>query len=148
MNKPKLGDRFVNHLGEYCIVKSIDDDDLIKLQICGPNDREETWKLDHFNNPELNRFMEVPFPKVNRTNIASHLLEYQLNLIGKTTLDAKEEDDWFDNWTITQNNVELFEKYAIPLLQKTFKFSKKKAKETFNWFFLQFGLKEIKNTKI
>jgi len=30
--------------------------------------------------------------KVNRTNISEHLVEYQLNMVGKTMLDVQ----WFD----------------------------------------------------
>jgi hypothetical protein len=34
-----------------------------------------------------------------------------------------------------------FEKYAIRTLKKVFKFNTNKAKETFNWFYNQFGLR-------
>lgn len=147
MKKPKKGERYLNHLGEYCIVKSINKD-LVKIQVCGEHSREETWKIDHFNTPTLARFMEVPFPKINRTNIAQHLLEYQLNIIGKRTLDTKKEPDWFNKWKIRDSDFKLLQQYAIPLLKKTFKFNRMKAYNTFNWWYMHFGLKKIKDNRM
>ena len=79
--------------------------------------------------------------KVNRTNISEHLVEYQLNMIGKTMLDVKDDEMWYFNNTMTQEQHEEFKRYAIPLLKKIFKFNKGKAEETFGWFNLQFGLR-------
>jgi len=138
MLKVKKGDRFLNHLGEYCIVKSIYRG-IIKLQICGDNTRTEPWKIKDFMG-QSDRFWTVPFPKSNRTNIARHLLEYQLNIIGKTTADIKKNPNWFEEWKITQSDQELFKQYAIPMLKKVFKFNTSKAKETFEWWRLHFGL--------
>lgn len=79
--------------------------------------------------------------KINRTNVANHLLEYQLAMIGKTIQEAKKDDMWYFNWTLTQAQYEEFKKYAIPLLKKVFKFNTRKAQQTFDWFNLQFGLR-------
>lgn len=79
--------------------------------------------------------------KINRLNVADHLVEYQLNMIGKTMADALKDDMWFFNWTMTEEQHQQFRAYAIPLLKKVFKFNKKKAEETFGWFNLQFGLR-------
>ena len=79
--------------------------------------------------------------KVNRTNITEHLVEYQLNMIGKTMLDVKDDEMWYFNNTMTQEQHEEFKRYAIPLLKKIFKFNKGKAESTFGWFDLQFGLR-------
>jgi hypothetical protein len=81
---------------------------------------------------------------INRTNISNHLLEYQLNMVGKKMIDILDDDRWYFNWTFTSSQKEEFKAYAIPLLQKTFKFNKTKANATFAWFDLQFGLR-IKN---
>lgn len=139
MKKPKRGDRYLNYIGEYCVVKSVYRN-IIKIQITGKKARTETWNLEDFNKPTA-RFIKIPYPKINRTNIATHLLEYQLNMIGKTTADTKKEPDWFKKWTISDREHEFFKKHAIPLLKKTFKFNTKKANTTFEWFDLQFGLK-------
>jgi hypothetical protein len=79
--------------------------------------------------------------KVNRTNISDHLIEYQLKMIGKTVADVSNDEMWFFNNTMTQEQHEEFKRYAIPLLKKIFKFNKGKAESTFGWFDLQFGLR-------
>ena len=82
--------------------------------------------------------------KVNRANITRHLIEYQLDMVGKRLVDTLEDDMWYFNWTMTQKQHEEFKRYAIPLLKKIFKFNKGRAESTFGWFDLQFGLR-IKN---
>ena len=79
--------------------------------------------------------------KINRTNIADHLIEYQLNMIGKTVLDVSGDERWYSNNTMTPEQHEEFKAYAIPLLKKIFKFNKTRAERTFGWFDLQFGLR-------
>lgn len=83
-------------------------------------------------------------PKIDRANVADHLIRYQLAMIGKTIEEARQDDMWYLNWTMTTEQYEQFKKYAIPLLKKVFKFNKSKAEQTFDWFNLQFGLR-IKN---
>lgn len=82
--------------------------------------------------------------KINRLNIGDHLLDHLLSLIGKTMKDAQENTNWFNEWTVTQNQYDEFRKYAVALLKKTLKCNKSKAEYTFEWFYTQFGLK-IKN---
>ena len=79
--------------------------------------------------------------KVNRSNITRHLIEYQLDMVGKRLVDTLDDDMWYFNWTMTQEQHEEFKRYAIPLLKKIFKFNKAKAEQTFDWFNLQFGLR-------
>lgn len=77
--------------------------------------------------------------KINRKNIATHLMKYQLSLIGKELDDAFEED--WEDWTITQEQHDEFKSYSIKTLKKIFKFNTNKAKKTFDWFYNHFGLK-------
>jgi uncharacterized protein YfaT (DUF1175 family) len=79
--------------------------------------------------------------KINRLNIADHLLEYQLEMVGKTIEEAQKDDMWFFNWTMTEEQHLQFKGYAIPLIKKVFKCNKKRAENTFSWFNLQFGLR-------
>lgn len=79
--------------------------------------------------------------KINRINIADHLIEYQLKMIGKTVLDVEGDERWYFNNTMTPEQHEEFKAYAIPLLKKIFKFNKTRAERTFGWFNLQFGLR-------
>lgn len=78
--------------------------------------------------------------KITRENIGEHLLEYQLALIDKTVQEAKLDDMWVFNWTITKDQYAQFRNYAIPLLKKTFRYNKEKAEKTFSWFYVKFGL--------
>ena len=79
--------------------------------------------------------------KINRSNITRHLIEYQLDMVGKRLVDTLDDDMWYFNWTMTQEQHEEFKRYAISLLKKIFKFNKGKAESTFQWFDLQFGLR-------
>jgi hypothetical protein len=83
--------------------------------------------------------------KIDRTNITEHLIEYQLEMIGKTISEVKDDEFWYSNNTMTSEQVEEFKKYAIPLLKKIFKFNKSKAESTFSWFNLAYGLRVKEN---
>ncbi len=79
--------------------------------------------------------------KINRTNVGDHLVEYQLEMIGKTIAEAYKTDQWFSVWTMTEEQHTKLKEYAIPLLKKVFKCNKKRAEGIFGWFDLQFGLR-------
>lgn len=82
--------------------------------------------------------------KINRENITKHLIEYQLNMVGKKLIDTIDDDKWFFNNTLTTEQFNQFEKYSLNLIQKVFKCNKTKAKNSFEWFNMAFGLR-IKN---
>jgi hypothetical protein len=79
--------------------------------------------------------------KVNRANITRHLIEYQLDMVGKRLVDTLDDDMWYFNWTMTKEQHEEFKRYAIALLKKIFKFNNSRANSTFDWFDMQFGLR-------
>jgi hypothetical protein len=79
--------------------------------------------------------------KVNRENVAEHLLDFQLSLLGKTRVDIVNDDKFRFNTTIRREELMAFKKYAIPLLQKIFHFNKTKAKDTFDWWYMRFGVR-------
>lgn len=79
--------------------------------------------------------------KINRMTISDHLIEYQLQMIGKTVQDALKDPEWYNTWTMTSEQYDEFRAYAVPLLKKIFKFNTGKANSTFEWFNLQFGLR-------
>jgi len=131
------GDRFTNRFGKICVIKSIYRN-VIKLQVLETPPYTEVWHIDDF---KQDLFIKIPMPKIDRTNVAKYLLEYQLNMIGKTYYEAKHTEEWFKKWTMTEEQFNYFKSYSIPLLKKTFKCNKTKAEMTFEWFNLQFGLK-------
>jgi hypothetical protein len=85
--------------------------------------------------------------KITRENLGEHLIEYQLGMVGKTMEDAKKDTQWFHNITITKAQHEEYMKYAIPLIKKVLKCNTSKAKKTFAWFDLEFGLRVVLTKK-
>ena len=81
---------------------------------------------------------------VNRENIAEHLIDYQLEMIGKSIQEAYMTKEWYNKWTMTQEQHDVFKAYALPLIKKVFKCNKTRAENTFSWWDLQFGVR-IKN---
>lgn len=81
--------------------------------------------------------------KITRENIVNHFIEYELNMIGKTIEDVKDDKFWYSNNHVTTEQFLEFKKYAVALLKKTFKCNKAKAESTFNWYNLNWGLKVI-----
>jgi hypothetical protein len=81
--------------------------------------------------------------KINRFNIAEHLVDVQLKMVNRTMFEAMQNPDWFHEWTMTTEQYEKLKAYAIPLLKKTFKFNTNKAKSTFDFFRLNYGSMSI-----
>jgi hypothetical protein len=79
--------------------------------------------------------------KINKHNLATHLIEYQLQLIGKTLGDAEGDERWFSNFTMNKTQFELFHRYALLLIQKVNKGSMARTLKTFDWFNLMYGLR-------
>jgi len=77
---------------------------------------------------------------VNRGNIMRHLIEYQLDMVGKRLADTLDDDEWY-NWTMTSEQRKEFNIYAIRTMKKVFKFNTNKARTCLEWFNNQFGLR-------
>lgn len=139
--KLKKGYRFRNYIGGLCFISYMRGD-VIKLTYIETPSYTEVWDKEEFiQEINGNRFFYQPQAPINRINISDHLVEYQLNMIGKTTADALKNENWYAEWEMTEKQHELFKAYAISLLKKVYKFNKSKAEQTFNWFNLQYGLK-------
>lgn len=82
--------------------------------------------------------------KATRENISQHLMEYQLNMVGKTLMNVVDDDTWKFNITMNYAQREEFKKYCISTIQKVFKCNRTKAEDTYNIFIQSFGLR-IKN---
>lgn len=137
----KKGDKFTDYMGTPCFIHYIKGD-IVKLSFIEERPHVEVWdKKEFLEQINLNRFFPQPKEPITRINIQKHLIEYQLNMIGKTIEEAQELEDWYTKWTMTSKQHELFKAYAIPLLKKVFKFNKQKAESTFAWFDLGYGLR-------
>lgn len=79
--------------------------------------------------------------KINRENCARHLVEKELEMVGKTMMDTLDDMEWYSNITMTTAQHEEFEKYALTLIKKIYKVNSAKSKSIFNWFDLAYGLK-------
>lgn len=79
--------------------------------------------------------------KITRENIAEHLIRYQLEMVGKTWEDAMADQQWYYNFTMTQDQFDQFMAYALPLVKKVLRCNKSKAQIALDWFNLQFGLR-------
>ena len=135
------GDRYKDYIGIPCFISYIKGD-IVKLSFIEERPHVEVWdKQEFLEQIRLNRFFPQPKVTINRTNISDHLIEYQLNMVGKTIEDARKDDMWYYNTTMTSKQFELFKSYAIPLLRKIFKFNKRKAEQTFDWFNVGYGLR-------
>ena len=138
------GDKFKNYIGDVCFIVYMRGD-IIKLSYILETPYIEVWSKEEFlKQLGMSKFFPLQKEKVTRINISEHLVEYQLNLIGKTSKQALANSNWYNEWTITENQIKFLKSYAIPLLKKIFKFNKAKAEDTFLWFLLQYGLK-LKN---
>lgn len=137
----KKGDKFKDYIGTPCFISYMKDD-IVRLSFIEKSPHIEVWDREEFlEQIKLNRFFPEQKRVVNRSNIHEHLIEYQLNMIGRTIEDARLVEDWPEEWTMTAKQHEMFKSYAIPLLKKVFKFNKKKAEETFEWFNFANGLR-------
>ncbi len=115
--------------------------DVIKLMPLKDNAMVDVWEVDEFKNQvRLLKFIYVPHPPINRTNVSEHLLEYQFNIIGKTMANTVTEQAWKKEWKLTKKQKEMFKSYALGILKKVFRFNGAKARETYEFFDKNFGL--------
>lgn len=81
---------------------------------------------------------------INRQTILQYLLEYELELAGKTMVDMIDSANYRFEFTLTSEQLGEFKKHAVFLIKKVFRCNKTRAENTFNWFWQTFGLR-IKN---
>lgn len=79
--------------------------------------------------------------KITRENISTHLLSFELALVGKDISILLEDDKWKFNHPLSFSQFEMFQIYAIKLIKKTYKCNRKKAENTFEFFWKEFGLR-------
>lgn len=65
----------------------------------------------------------------------------QLSIVGKTLVDVESDDNFRFNNTITRNQYNSFRDHCIFLLQKNFKINRRKANDSFRWFYQNYGLR-------
>jgi hypothetical protein len=87
--------------------------------------------------------------KIDRKNLVTHMMDYQLELAGKTRLDLVDDIDWKINIYLTIDQYRQFRGYSINLMRKVLKINRKKAEHNFYWFYRLFGfnLKRVDNDR-
>lgn len=78
---------------------------------------------------------------VNRANLHSHLVRYELDMVGKTLVDTLDVIDYRKAFPMSIVQYEAFKSYAIPLIKKTLKINKGKAVKVFDDFYTDYGLR-------
>ena len=123
----------------YVIVYSAKD--MVKLMPLKKDARIEVWEIEEFRNQvNLLKFTYIPHPPINRENVSEHLLEFQMNILGKTMADTIHETSWKKDWKLTHKQKTVFKSYATGVLKKVFRFNTSKARETYDFFDKNFGL--------
>ena len=79
--------------------------------------------------------------KINRTNVGDHLIDYQLEMVGRTRAEAYKTPEWFRKWTMTTAQFEQWKAYSIPLLKKVHKCNRKVAEANFDYINGNWGLR-------
>lgn len=146
MEKLKKGDRFVYSIsGNQCFITNIKGKD-VRLSFVNEAVTPQIWDRKDFEQAlKMSTFVSVPITKITRETITIHLVEYELNMVGKTLEEAEKSSTWYSDNSMTEEQYEMFKGYAIPLIKKVFKCSKKNAEDTFRWFDLMYGLRVVKN---
>lgn len=115
--------------------------DMVKLMPLKKDARIEVWEIEEFRNQvNLLKFTYIPHPPINRENVSEHLLEFQMNILGKTMSDTIHESSWKKDWKLTHKQKTMFKSYATGVLKKVFRFNTSKARETYDFFDKNFGL--------
>jgi aminoglycoside/choline kinase family phosphotransferase len=81
--------------------------------------------------------------KITKQNLAEHLIQKQLEYVGKTIEDIKLDEKWYNNNTLTKEQYEEWKDYSLKLIKKTIKYRKSIVEREFAMFDLMYGLKVI-----
>lgn len=85
--------------------------------------------------------MMTRYPKPTRETLAMHLVEMQMDMIGKTFEDAEANQNWFNENTMTSEQFLEFRNKAISIIKKVYRCNKATASKNFDWWNLNWGLR-------
>lgn len=135
------GDRFINQRGEECLLVYVNKE-VVRLQVISSSPHLQVHPLEEFISlVEGFMIFKLKRESLNRENLPKHLGEFQLNLVGKRSIDMIMENKKFYDYEISKEEYEVFKIYAIAMMKKVYKCNRKIAEENFNWFYKRFGLK-------
>ena len=88
----------------------------------------------------MKRFPKRKRSEITKHNIAEHLLQKQLDYVGKTLADVKDDPKWYLNNTMTQKQDNEWKEYCIDEIKRVYNFTWQQASVEFEWFNLGYGL--------
>lgn len=135
-----LGDKFL--VGGYEALLVFKYKNFIMLHIRSFPPQTITYQLEEFVSL-IDRFLIIKIKRdaLKRENIASHLLDFQFAIIGKSSTDMVIEDKKVIDYEIPRVAYNAYRSYAIAMLKKVHKCNRKTAENNFEWFYERFGMK-------
>lgn len=88
-------------------------------------------KLEYIEEALINKMME-------KHNLTLEDIKSNLDEDKRWVIDGQ---DWFVYYTMTKEEYEVFRKWAINEIKKTFRMTKRRAEDEFGWWFLNIGLR-------
>ena len=83
--------------------------------------------------------------KITRQNLVNHLIQKELDYVGKTVDGVKDEPDWYTNYTLTPEQHDEWKSYCLKTIKKVLRTTKHRTESEFAWLDLMYGLKVLKN---
>jgi hypothetical protein len=78
--------------------------------------------------------------KITSQNLGDHLFQKQLDYIGKTVKEVKNDPEWYLNNKLTKAQYNEWKEYCIEAISKTYQLNERQAELEFNWLDLGYGL--------
>lgn len=78
-----------------------------------------------------------------KEELVNEMLNKQLAFVGKTVDDVRDEPEWYSHYTITEEQYEEWRAFCLNILNKKFRYTKKRAEYEFSFMNLMWGLKVI-----
>lgn len=135
-----IGDKFL--VGGYEALLIFKNKDIVKLHISSYPPSVKTYQIEEFIFM-VGRLLVIKIKRdvLKRENIASHLLDFQFAIIGKSSTDMVIEDKKAIDYEIPRIAYNAYRSYAIAMLKKVHKCNRKTAENNFEWFYERFGMK-------
>jgi hypothetical protein len=77
----------------------------------------------------------------DKEKIIEHFITKELEPFGKTYNDILNVENWFQIYTVTEEDYKAWKEYCIDYLRENYGMPKYRAVREMSWFGLQYGLK-------
>jgi hypothetical protein len=83
--------------------------------------------------------------KITRENLVNHLIQKELDYVGKTIEEIKNDPEWYRNYTLTEEQHKEWKEYSMKTIKKVLKTTKLRTESEFAWLDLMYGLRVLQN---